>query len=195
MEGAVLVILVVVGVVALASVSIFAFARRKIDRLRSVRLAVFAAVVTFVAATSGFVILARVHYFDTLGRPPSTAGAHVVFTSQTYNPGNSLYSLNGLVRGLNSDQNLWIVFRGAQRGHLLPAPVPCVILPDNQFSCQQILTGTLDPGVANVKGFVVVANPQATTMLRRYGSGSLRTPGLRQLPDGATLVSQISVGG
>ncbi len=195
MEGVVLVILVVVGALAVTSASIFAFARRNNDRLRSVRLAVFAAVVTCVAATAGFVTLTRVHYFDTLGHPPSTAGVHVVFTSQTYDPGTSLFSLNGFVRGLKPEQELWIVFRGVQRDHLFPAPAPCVILPADQLSCRQSLTGTLRPGTTNVKGFVVAVVPKAAAMFRKYDSGSLGTTGLHELPDGATLVSQISVGG
>jgi hypothetical protein len=195
MEGVVLVVLVVVGVLAVASVSIFAFSRRKNDRLRSVRLAAFAAVVTFVAATAGFVVLTRVHHFYTLGRPSPSAGVHVVFTSQTYNPESSLFSLNGSVRGLKPRQELWIVFRGAQRDHLFPASAPCVILPQSQLSCQQNLTGTLNPEVANIKGFLVAAPPKAAAMFRRYDSGSLGTAGLHELPDGATLVSQISVGG
>jgi hypothetical protein len=195
MEGVVLAILVVVGVLAVASACIFAFVRRKNRRLRSVRLAVLAAVVTFVVATAGFVTFARARYFDTLVHPPPTAGVHVVFTSQTYNPENFLFSLNGFVRGLKSGQELWIVFRGAQRNHLFPAPEPCVILPENQLGCQQNLTGTLNPAVTNIKGFLVVATPKAATMFRQYDSGSLGTAGLHELPDGATLVSQISVGG
>lgn len=195
MERVVLVILVVVGALAIASTSIFAFARRKSGRLRSVRLAVFAAVVTFVVATAGFVALTRAHYFDKLGTPQSTAGIHVVFTSQTYDPETSLFSLHGFVRGLKPGQEIWIVFRGARRDRLFPAPAPCGISPENQFSCQQILTGTLNPGVANVKGFVVVSIPKAAVMFRQYNSGSLGTVGLHELPDGATLVSQISVGG
>jgi hypothetical protein len=195
MEEMVLVILVVAGALAVASVCIFAFVRRKNDRLRSVRLTVLAAVMTFVAATAGFVALTRAHYFDTLGHPPSTTGVHVVFTSQTYDPGTSLFSLNGSVRGLRPEQELWIVFRGAQRAHLFPAPAPCVISPANQLSCQQNLTGALSPGVVNVKGFVVAAAPKAAAMFRQYDSGALGTAGLHELPDGATLVSQISVGG
>lgn len=195
MEGVVLVVLVVVGVLAVASVSIFAFARRKNDRLRSVRLAAFAAVMTFVAATAGFVVLTRVHHFYTLGRPSPNAGVHAVFTSQTYNPENSLFSLNGFVRGLKPGQELWIVFRGAQRNHFFPAPAPCVVLPENQLGCQQNLTGTLNPEVTDVKGFLIVVTPKAAVMFRQYDSGSLGTVGLHELPDGATLVSQISVGG
>lgn len=197
MEGVVLAILVVVGVLAVVSVSIFAFAQRKNDRLRSVRLAAFAAVVTFVAATAGFVVLTRVYHFYShgLSRPSSSAGVHVIFTSQTYNPETSLFVLNGFVRGLKPDRELWIVFRGTQRDHLFPASAPCAVLPENQLSCQQNLIGILNPESANVKGFLVSAAPKAAAVLRQYDSGSLGTVGLREFPDGATLVSQISVGG
>lgn len=195
MEGVVLTILVIVGVLAVACTCIFAFVGRKNDRLRSVRLTVLAAVVTFVVATAGFVALTRSRYFDTLSHSSSTAGVHVIFTSQTYNPETFLFSLNGSVRGLKPRQELWIVFRGAQRNHLFPASAPCAILPENRLSCQQNLTGTLNPEVTNVKGFVVAATPKAAAMFRQYDSGSLGTVGLHELPDGATLVSQISVGG
>lgn len=194
MQRVVLVILAAIGVLAVVGASIFAFARRKGDRLRSARLAVFTAVVTFVAATAGFVALTRIHYFDALGRAPSTAGIQVVFTSQTYDPETALFNLNGFVRGLRPEQELWIVFRGERRDHLFPAPAPCGILPENRFSCQQSITGTLTPGTAKVKGFLVAAIPKAAAIFRQYDSGSLGTAGLRELPDGATLVSQISVG-
>ncbi|MGH3827790.1 MAG: hypothetical protein ACRDQX_11550 [Pseudonocardiaceae bacterium] len=193
MEGIVLVVLVTVGALALVGASVFAFARRKNHRPRSVRLAVFSAVVTFVAATAGFVTLARGHRFDALGRPPST-GIQVVFTSQTYDPGTAQFSLNGSVRGLQPGQEIWTVFRATPRGRLFPAPAPCGISSDNLFSCQQILRGTLSPGLVNVKGFVVAAIPGADDTFRQYNSGSLGTTGLQELPDGTTQVSQISVG-
>ncbi|MBV8540899.1 MAG: hypothetical protein JO364_01525 [Pseudonocardiales bacterium] len=194
MEGVVLVILAVVGALAVVSTSIFAFARRNSDRPRSVRLAVFAAVMTFVVATAGFVALARAHYFDTLGRPHSTAGIQVVFTSQTYDPGTALFSLNGVVRGLKPGQDLWVVFRNAQQDHIFPAPAPCGIQPGGLFSCRQRLTGRLSPEVTNVRGSVVAATPQAAATFMEYNSGPRGTTGLRELPDGATRVSQISVG-
>ncbi|MBV9162218.1 MAG: hypothetical protein JO309_06990 [Pseudonocardiales bacterium] len=194
MTQVVLVILAAVGILAVLGAFIFAFARRKDDRPRSLRLAVFVAVVTFVVATAGFIAFTRVHYFDSSGRARSTADIKIVFTSQTYDPGTALFSLNGFVRGLRPGQELWVVFRGARRNHLFPAPAPCGILPENRFSCQQTITGTLSPVVANVKGFVVAAIPEAAATFRQYNSGSLGTAGLRELPDGATLISPISVG-
>ncbi|MGH3856607.1 MAG: hypothetical protein ACRDR6_24605 [Pseudonocardiaceae bacterium] len=193
MEGIVLVILVAFGALAVAGASIFTFARRKNHHPRSVRIAVFSAVVTFVVATAGFVTLASGHHFDSLGRPAST-GIQVVFTSQTYDPGTAVFSLNGSVRGLKPGQELWTVFRGAPRGPLFPAPAPCGISSDNLFSCQQILRGTLSPGLANMKGFVVAAVPGAADTFRQYNSGSLGTIGLQELPDGTTQISQISIG-
>lgn len=193
MERAVLAILAAVGALALAGASIFAFARRNNHRLRSVRLAVFAGVVTFVAATTSFIVLARVHYFDALGHQNHT-GIHVVFTSQTYNLGTALFSLDGSVRGLRPGRELWIVFRGAQEGHFFPASAPCDTLPNDLFSCRQSLTGNLSPAVMKVRGYVVVATPGAAAIFRRYNSGSLGTTGLPELPGGATQISQISVG-
>jgi hypothetical protein len=194
MERVVLVILVAVGVLTVVGAFFFAFARRKDDRRRSVRLAVFAAVVSFVVATAGFVALTHVRYFDASRRTHSPAGIQVVFTSQTYDPGTALFSLNGLVRGLRPEQQLWVVFRGAQRDRLFPAPAPCNILPKGRFSCQQNITGTLGPGVVNAKGFVVAVVPAAAAIFKQYASGSLGTAGLHELPDGAAVVSQISVG-
>jgi hypothetical protein len=190
----VLVILVAVGVLAVVGAFFFAFSRRTDDRRRSVRLAVFAAVVSFVVATAGFITLAHVRYFDAARRTHSPAGIQVVFTSQTYDPETALFGLNGLVRGLKPEQQLWVVFRGARRDHLFPAPAPCTILPEGRFSCQQSITGTLGPGATNMKGFVVAVVPAAAAIFKRYASGSLGTVGLHGLPDGAAVVSQISVG-
>ncbi|MGH3829585.1 MAG: hypothetical protein ACRDRS_03890 [Pseudonocardiaceae bacterium] len=193
MRGIFLIVLAAAGALAVVGASIFAFSRRENHRPQSARVAVFSAVVTFVAATAGFVTLAHGHHFDALGRPPST-GIRVVFTSQTYDPETALFSLNGSVRGLRPGQELWTVFRGAPRGPLFPAPAPCGISSDNLFSCQQSLRGTLSPERANMKGFVVAAIPGAADTFRQYNSGSLGTTGLQELPDGTTKVSQISVG-
>jgi hypothetical protein len=194
MEKIVLVVLVAVGVLAVVGAFFFAFYRRTDDRRRSVRLAVFAAVVSFVVATTGFIALTHVRYFDASRRTPSSVGIQVVFTSQTYDPETALFGLNGLVRGLKPGQQLWVVFRGARRDHLFPAPAPCNILPEGRFNCQQSITGTLGPRATNMKGFVVAVFPAAAAIFKQYASGSLGTAGLPELPDGAAVVSQISVG-
>jgi hypothetical protein len=195
MQRAILPILAAVGVLVVVGAFRFAFSRRKDDQLRSMRLAVFSAVVTFVAATAVFIAIARVHHFNPSGGMSSTTGIQILFTSQTYDPGTARFSLNGVARGLKPEQELWVVFRGPQRDRLyFPAPTPCGILPENQFSCQQVITGNLSPGTAKVRGLLIAAVPEVADIFRRYNSGSLGTAGLHELPDGATVVSQISIG-
>lgn len=194
MERVVLVALSVVGVIAVMSSFIFAFFRRKDDRFRSVRLAIFAAVVTFVFATACFVAITRLFYFGSSGRAPSVAGVQAVFTSQTYDPRTGLFGLDGSVSGLKPEQELWVFFRDAQRSHSFLALAPCSILPENRFSCQKIATRAPSPAEPNIKGFIVAAMPAAAAVLRQSNSGSPGTVDLHQLPRGATLVSQISIG-
>ena len=196
MQRVILPVLVVVGLLIVVGAFKFAFSRRSNDQLRSVRLAVFAAVVTFVAATAVFIAIARAHHFKSLSGASATTGIQVFFTSQTYDPGAAQFSLNGVARGLRPEQELWVVFRGPQRDRLyFPAPIPCGILPESRFSCQEVIAGNLGPGPAKVRGYLVAATPEAVDIFRRYNSGSLGTGGLHELPDGATVISQISIGG
>lgn len=198
MERAVVIVLAVVGILAVAGACFFAFARRKDDHLRSVRLAVLAAVISFVVATAGFVAFTHRHYAGAWHRESSPvgthAGIHVVFTSQTYDPQTALFSLQGIVRGSEPEQQLWVVFHGARRDRFFPAPAPCTISPEGNFSCQQNIAGTLNPGVVDTKGWIVTVAPEAADVFRQYTSGSAGTAGLRRLPDGVTVISQISVG-
>ena len=196
MQRAILPILAVVGLLVVVGAFIFAFSRRKKnDQLRSVRLAVFSAVVTFVVATAVFISIARVHHFNSLGGASSTTGIQVFLTSQTYDPGTAQFSLNGVARGLRPEQELWIVFRGPQRDRLyFPAPAPCGILPESRFSCQEVITENLSPEPAKVRGYLVAAVPEAAAIFTRYHSGPRGTGGLHELPDGATVISQISIG-
>lgn len=194
MERVVLVALSVVGVLVVASSFFFAFFRRKNDRSRSVRLAIFAAVVTFVVATAAFISVVRMFYFDSLGQARSATGIQTVFISQTYDPRTGLFGLDGSVSGLQPEQELWIVFRNAQRGHHLLALAPCSILSENRFSCQKIATGAPRPAEPNIKGFIVAAMPGAAAVLRQSNSGSPKAVDLHQLPRGAMLISQISLG-
>ncbi len=196
MQRAILPILAVVGTLVVVGAFIFAFSRRKDDRLRSVRLAVFSAVVTFVAATAVFIAIARAHYSNAWGGTSSTTGIQAFFTSQTYDPGTAQFSLTGVARGLKPGQELWVVFRSPQRDRLyFPAPTSCDILPENRFSCQEVIAGNLSLGLVKVRGYLIAAAPGAADIFRRYNSGSLGTAGLHELPDDATVVSQISIGG
>jgi len=194
MERAVVIILAVVGVLAVAGACIFAFVRRKDDHLRSVRLAVLAAVISFVVATAGFVAFTHRHYADAWHRESSPAGIHVVYTSQTYDPQTALFRLHGIVRGSKPEQQLWVVFHSARRDRFFPAPAPCTISSEGDFSCQQNIADTLSPGVADTKGSIVAVPPEAADVFRQYASGSRGTAGWHRLPDGATEVSHISVG-
>jgi hypothetical protein len=194
MEQVVLAILAVVGALAVGTAFIFAFSRRNNDLHRSARLAIFAAVVTFVAATAGFIIATRIFYFDASRHAPSPSGIQVIVTLQTYNPQTNLFSLDGSIRGLKPEQEIWLVFRSAQRDLPFPAPAPCNIFSENLFSCQRILTGTPGPATPNVKGFLVAAVPKAAAVFRKYNSGSLGTAGLHDLPDGAILISKVCLG-
>jgi hypothetical protein len=193
MEQVVLITLSVVGLLAVASSFAFAFLRRRDNRFRSVRLAIFAAVVTFVFTTACVVAVTRIFYFSSLGRASST-GIQVVFTSQTYDPRTGLFGLDGSVSGLKPEQQLWIFFRDAQRDHHFLALAPCDILPQNRFSCHKIATGAPRPAESGIKGFIAAAMPEAVAVLRQSNSGSPGTVDLYQLPRGATRISQISVG-
>jgi hypothetical protein len=192
----VLVALFVVGSLAVMSAFIFAFTRRKGDRFYSMRMAIFAVVLTFVLATSGLIVVGRMFYFHDMRRnTPPPAAAQVVFTSQTYDLQSGLFSLEGSVWGLGPGQQLWVVFRSSQQDRLFPAQFPCEILSKNRFSCLRISTGALSPSKPNVKGFIVAAEPGVATNFR-WGTSesSPGAAGLHRLPDGVTLVSKIAIG-
>jgi hypothetical protein len=64
----VLVTLFVVGSLAVVSAFVFAFTRREGDRFYSIRMAIFAVVLTFVLATSGLIVVGRMFYFHDIRR-------------------------------------------------------------------------------------------------------------------------------
>lgn len=196
MQRSILPILAAVGILVVVGAFIFAFSRRKDDRLRSVRLAVFSAVVTLVAATAVFIVIARAHHFNSSSGASSATGIQAFFISQTYDPETAHFSLTGVARGLKPGQELWVVFRSPQRDRLyFPAPTPCDILPEDRFSCQEVIAGNLSPGPVKVRGYLIAAAPGAADLFRRYNSGSIGTAGLHEIPDDATVISQISIGG
>ena len=196
MVRVVLAILFVVGLIAVVGAFVFAFTRRRADRSYSMRMAVFVVVLTFVIATLGLIVAGRMFYFRDTRGVSSPATVRVVFTSQTYDLGSGLFSLEGSVWGLSPGQQLWVVFGDSKSDRLFPAQAPCGVLPENRFSCLRISIGTFSPSKPNVKGFIVAAAPGAGAAILKGGTSESPSGvgSFHRLPDGVTLVSKIAIG-
>jgi hypothetical protein len=195
MVRAVLATLFVAGFLAVVVAFIFAFTRKD-SRPYSMRMAIFAVVLTFVFATFGLIAVGRVFYFHRATDTSTPTTVHVVFTAQTYDLQSGLFSVTGSVQGLTPGQQLWVVFRDSHYDRLFPAQTPCELLPNNKFACSGIPTGAPSPRRPNVKGFLITAAPDATAAIPRLGTSGLtpRQGNTYQLPKGLTLISKITIG-
>jgi hypothetical protein len=195
MVRAVLAVLFVAGFLAVVVAFIFAFIRKD-GRPYSMRMAIFAVVLTFVFATFGLIAVGRVFYFHRVTDASTPTTVRVVFASQTYDLQSGLFGVAGSVQGLAPGQQLWVVFRDSHYDRLFPAQTPCDLLPDNRFNCSGIPTGAPSPSRPNVKGFLIAATPNAAAAISRLGTSGLspRQGSTYQLPKGLTLISKITIG-
>lgn len=216
MEQVVLGILAIVGILAIASVINFVFARRNDGTQYVTGSTIFAAVASFVAVITAFVITFAQIFSDSSDHAPAPSALRpfapdsvdqdlpgavgpnlsvpVTLTAQTYDPRTALLGLEGIAPGLGPNEELWVVLRGQPKGQFFPAPAPCTISSEGRFSCQQIPTGTLSSATPKVNGLLVVAGPEASIAFRRYSSGLLGKIGFERLPGDAVAVKSIAVG-